>query len=102
MTTDQKEWALARDELVHSVAGLGFPKELGDEIAKALGSPKAMRRMNSYLYNAKLQSAKLIVDEMLAIRSEIDAWREKKASEEANARYNEMLSYGFENGEEDS
>ncbi len=37
----------------------------------------------------------LIVDEMLAICSEIDAWKEKKASEEANARYNEMLNYGL-------
>ena len=34
-------------------------------------------------------------DEMLAICSEIDAWRDKKASEEANARYNEMLYYGL-------
>jgi len=32
------------------------------------------------------------VDEMLAIRAEIEAWRNKKASEEANARYNEMLN----------
>lgn len=95
MTTDQKEWVLARDELVRSIVGLGFSKELGNEIAKNLGSPKAMRRMNSYLYNVKPQSAELIVDEMLAIRSEIDAWREKKASEEANARYNEMLYQGF-------
>ena len=95
MTVDQKEWVRARDELVHSVVGLGFPKELGNEIAKMLGSPKAMRRMNSYLYNVKPQSAELIVDEMLAIRSEMDAWREKKTSEEANARYNNMLYYGF-------
>ena len=36
-----------------------------------------------------------VVDEMLAIRSEIDAWRDKKASEEANAAYNEMLYYGL-------
>ena len=95
MTTDQSEWIHARDELVHSVVGLGFPKELGNEIANILGSPKAMRRMNSYLYNVKPQSAELVVDAMLAIRSEIDAWREKKISEEANARYNEMLYYGF-------
>lgn len=101
MTTDQKEWALARDELVHSIVGLGFPKELGNEIAKILGSPKAMRRMNSYLYNVKPQNAELIVDEMLAIRSEIDAWREKKASEEANAGYNKMLYYGLGNDEQD-
>ena len=31
-------------------------------------------------------------DEMLAIRSEIDAWREKKDSEEANARHNEITT----------
>lgn len=35
------------------------------------------------------------MDEMLAIRSEIDAWREKKASEQANAAYNEMLYNGL-------
>ena len=101
MTTDQKEWALARDELVHSIVGLGFPKELGNEIAKILGSPKAMRRMNSYLYNVKPKNAELIVDEMLAIRSEIDVWREKKANEEANAGYNKMRYYGFGNDEQD-
>lgn len=95
MTADQKEWAHTRDELVHSVVELGFPKELGNEIANFLGSPKAMRRMNSYLYNVKPQNAELVVDEMLAIRSEIDAWREKKTSEEANARYNEMRYYRF-------
>lgn len=73
MTADQREWAYARDELVRSVVELGFPEELGNEIAKALGSPKAMRRMNSYLYNVKPKSVELVVDEMLAIRSEIDA-----------------------------
>ncbi|MBQ9444653.1 MAG: hypothetical protein IJU43_10200 [Lachnospiraceae bacterium] len=100
MTADQREWAFARDELVRSVVSLGFPEELGNEIAKALGSPKAMRRMNSYLYNVKPKSAELVVDEMLAIRSEIDAWKDKKAAEEANAKYNEMLYYGLGNDEE--
>ena len=32
--------------------------------------------------------------------SEIDAWRDKKVSEEANARYNEMLYYGLGTEEE--
>ena len=49
-----------------------------------------------YLYNVKPQSAELIVDEMLAICSDIDRWREKKANEEANIRYNELLYYGLE------
>ena len=95
MTTDQREWARARDELVGTITGLGFPKELGNEIAKALGSPKAMRRMNAYLYNEKPGSAELIVDEMLAIREDIDRWKDKKAAEEANAAYNDILNYGL-------
>lgn len=43
----------------------------------------------------KPQTAELIVDEALAICSDIDRWREKKASEEANAKYNEMLYFGL-------
>lgn len=86
------EWISARDELVRSIVSLGFPEELGDEIAKNLGSPKAMQRMNAYLYYVKPDKVELIVDEMLAIKSDIDAWRDKKASEEANAKYNEYLN----------
>lgn len=69
-------------------------------MAKHLGSPKAMERMIAYLENVKPRREDLLVDEMLAIRSEVDAWREKKASEEANARYNEMLNYGLGTEEE--
>ena len=79
---------------------VGFPAELGEAIAKHLGSPKAMDRMISYLRYVKPKTEELVVDEMLAIRSEIDAWKEKKASEEANARYNEMLYYGFGDDDE--
>ena len=91
----QTEWERTRDELVRALISLGFPEELGDQIAKQLGSPKAMRRMMGYLYNVKPRSVELVVDEMLAICSEIDAWREKKACEEANAGYNELLYYGL-------
>ena len=90
MTPEQRLWSRTRDDLVRAVEELGFPAELGEAIAKHLGSPKAMERMISYLYYVKPKTEELVVDEMLAIRSEIDAWREKKASEEANARYNEM------------
>ena len=34
-------------------------------------------------------------------RSEIETWRVKKNSEDANARYNEMLYYGLGNEEEE-
>ena len=69
--------------------------ELGDEIARHLGSPKAMERMMAYLRYVKPKKVELVVDEMLAIKSEIDAWREKKEAREANAAYNELLYFGF-------
>ena len=96
MLSNQRLWARTRDELVRAIEELGFPAELGEAIARHLGSPKAMERMIAYLRYVEPRSEELIVDEMLAIRSEIDVWREKKASEEANARYNEMLYYGLE------
>lgn len=95
MVDNRIEWARKRDELVAATKQLGFPKELGEQLAKQLGSPRAMDRMLAYLYNVKPRTAELIVDEMLAICSDIDNWHNKKAAEEANARYNEMLYYGF-------
>ena len=95
MTDNQREWARAKEQLSGVITQLGFPAELGEQIAKLLGSPKAMSRMMSYLYNVKPRSAELIVDEMLAICSDIDRWKDKKVSEEANARYNEILCYGL-------
>lgn len=96
MSEVTREWARKKEELVSAVVSLGFPAELGEAIAKELGSPKAMDRMLGYLIKVKPRKAELIVDEMLAICSEIEAWREKKASEAANASYNEMLRKGFE------
>ena len=93
----RKTWAESRDRLVLAVTSLGFPADFGVMIAKYLGSPKAIDRMTAYLDCEKPREINLVVDEMLAIRSEIDAWREKKASQEANARYNEILYYGLDN-----
>ncbi len=45
MPSDRKEWSRTRDELVEAIITLGFPKELGDAMAKNFGSPKAMRRI---------------------------------------------------------
>ena len=95
MADSRKQWLAARDELVGTIIKLGFPEELGDSIARQLGSPKAMERMQSYLVNVKPNSAELIVDEMLAICSDIDAWHAKKEAERANASYNDILNYGL-------
>ena len=95
MNANRMIWAGTRDKLVQSVERLGFPAALGEIIAKHLGSPKAMERMIAYLDYVQPKSEELIVDEMLAIRSEVDAWKEKKAAQEANAAFNEILYFGL-------
>lgn len=89
------EWSMAKKELMTAMTQLGFPEALGNEVAKNLGSPQAMERMTSYLYYVKPKKAELVVDEMLAICSEIAAWKENKASIAANANYNRIREKEF-------
>lgn len=89
------EWSKTKNRLVEEIAALGFPAELGEMVAKNLGSPQAMERMISYLSYVKPNTAELIVDEMLAICSDINAWKDKKESLEANEKYNEILNNGL-------
>ena len=99
MTDEQKTWVIARNHMMKALESLGFPEALGEQIVKNLGSPKAMDRMTSYLNNVKPKKAELVVDEMLSICSDIERWRDKKESERANAKYNEILYFGL--GSED-
>lgn len=94
MYEEREEWEEARDGLIREVTRLGFEEVLGQELAKNLGSPKAMNRMAAYLRYEKPKKVEVVVDEMLAIKSEIEAWREKKESEEASARYYRMRRRG--------
>ena len=89
------EWSKTKNRLVEEIAALGFPAELGEMVAKNLGSPQAMERMISYLSYVKPNTAELIVDEMLAICSDINAWKDKKENLEANAKYTEILNNGL-------
>jgi hypothetical protein len=90
----------ARDELIDAIVSLGFPRELGILAARHLGHPKAIKRMTDYLRYTQPTDINIIVDEMLAIREEIDRWRDKKRSREANGAYNELLWYGLEDERE--
>ncbi len=87
-----ESWKAAYRDLIAAIVRMGYPEEFGKAIAKNLGSEKTMRRMTAYLKNAKPRSAEEIADEMLAIMSDRERWIEKKESERANARYNEMLN----------
>ena len=89
-------WEQSRDALVSIIVSLGFPAELGEMIARHLGSPKAIDRMTAYLQYERPEDDRIVVDEMLAISDEIEAWREKKESRESNAAYNELLYHGLE------
>ena len=84
MDYDKRKWIEAKEKLIREIIALGFPEELGDAFAKNLGSPQAMYRMTVYLQNVKPKKVEMVVDEMLAICSDIGRWKEKKASEAAN------------------
>ena len=94
------EWGESEKALAGMVLELGFPEELGYELARILGSPKAIDRLTAYLHYTGPQKVEMIVDEALAIRSEIDAWKEKKAAQEADAVCNGLLWYGIDGYEE--
>ena len=93
MTPNQYLWAQARDRLVEAVTGIGFSAELAELMARQLGSPKAIDRMVSYIRQAHPRTEEMLVDEMLAICAEIETWRKKKESQEAQERYNSWLYY---------
>lgn len=101
MTPNQYLWAQARDRLVAAVTALGFSAELAELMAKQLGSPKAIDRMVSYIRQAHPRTEEMLVDEMLAICAEIETWRQKKESQEAQARYNSWLYYKKWNPDEE-
>ena len=68
----------ARDRLVGAVTGLGLSESLANLLARELGSPKAIVQMARCVHRAHPNSEEILVDEMLAIKAEIDAWREKR------------------------
>ena len=101
MTPNQVLWAQARDRLVAAVTAQGFSAELAELMARQLKSPKAIDRMASYVHQARPRTEEMLVDEMLAICAEIETWRQKKESQEAQERYNAWLNYRKWNPDEE-
>ena len=91
-TPNQRMWAQARDRLAGTITSLGFPEEFADLLAKQLGSPKAIDRMTDWLYHVRPRSVEMVVDEMLAICADIEAWKKKKESQEAQWGYTRWLN----------
>ena len=91
MTDYHREWSEARDRLRKAVTTLGYPSDLADLLSRELGSPRGIDRLTSYIYHAKPGTLETLVDEMLAIKGQIETRQEKKESEEAQAAYNARL-----------
>ncbi len=92
MTSEQKLWAESRNRLSAAVVSLEFPAEFADLLSGQLKSPRAMDRMTSYLRHVRPRSVEMVVDEMLAICADAEAWRQKKKSQEAQAEYSSWLN----------
>lgn len=97
----REQWSRTRDRLKRSLESLGYPSELGDIIADHIGSPKGMERMIGYLEYVRPTKVELVVDEMMAIKSDIDRWRERQESLKANCAYNNVMNQGLCDDEDD-
>ncbi|MDD7408422.1 MAG: hypothetical protein PUG95_01565, partial [Firmicutes bacterium] len=94
-------WKKAYSRLIRTIMDMGYPEEFGKMIASSLGSENTMNRMINYLIKAKPETPEEIADEMLAIDSDRNRWKEKKQSEEAAQRYYQLRRNGFETMDED-
>ena len=94
------ERAKTAAQLIYILKVMGYPEDFGKAIASQLRTEKAMRRMIGYLRQAKPKHPEEIVDEMLAIMEEREAWIRKKSAEYYNQKYNETLLRGFDEEED--
>ena len=81
-----------RRQLIDILVRMGYSADLGEAIAANLRTEKPMNRMIGYLLSAQPRNEEDIVDEMLAIMSDRDAWIRKKEAELYNQKYNEYLN----------
>lgn len=89
-TVNQKE------KLIEILKKRGYPAEFGLMIADTLKSNKAINRMIAYILEFDPKKPEDIADEMLAIQSDIEKWKNKKVAEYYNGKYNELLNNGLD------
>lgn len=69
----------------------GYPEPFCDEVTRYLNTDWTARRMIGYLSQYQKLRLEDVADEVLAILSDRNRIMEKKATEEANARWNELM-----------
>lgn len=87
-------------ELYHLLLDRGYPEPFSDLITKNLNTDWTAQRMIGYLSHYKRLPEEEIVDEMLAILSDRNRIMQKHELEETNAKWNQILSTGFDFDEE--
>lgn len=85
-------WRQAYGDLLRAFEERGLPAEVGKLFAKNLRSERSIRRMISYLRNARPTSMEEIADELIAIMEDREHWIQKKQAEESNRAYTQWLN----------
>lgn len=96
----RETWLNAYHELLTALSEFGIPEEVGKYMAQNLHSERCIRRMISYLKNARPGTMEEIADEMFAIMEDRNRWIQKKEAEESNARYTAWLNSDMRQPEE--
>lgn len=73
----------------------GYPEPFCDEVTRNLNTDWTAQRMIGYLSHYQKLRLEDVADEVLAILSDRNRIMEKKSLEIINARWNEMMLYGF-------
>ena len=88
MIDKRNEWQRSRDTLVSAMKSLGFSKELGEVIAKHLGSPKAIDRMTAYLNYVKPRTELL----HLFVKSSVALYNKSRTGTRSTGFLNQIVT----------
>lgn len=84
-----------KSRLYQVMKEMGYPEDLCEVVSREMRSEISETRMIGYLYHYSKPSVEQVVDEMLAIQSDRDAWIQKKQMENTQAKWNQFLNEGF-------
>ena len=85
------------EELYRVLRGKGYREELCAQIAYThMNTDYKATRMLGYLYRIENPRVEDVVDEMLAILSDVERFAQKREMERAQAAINEMYDKGFQ------
>lgn len=91
-----------KEELLGALSRLGYPREFGLLLISELKYDKAVTRLLSYIRQFRPKTADVIVDEMLAIKSDFEKYRNSALMEYTNIKNNELMRYGLDGSDDEN